>query len=402
MIACQRYLLWAYSICVFLPITIPWVVLGLGLALSIAMIIKERSYTPPPLIGPFISLALCVFISGTVGHGLHDGLDSLVSLRALLVYFWAHYALSHMPSERLRAVFILLCMGALDGVWGTIQQLFNFHPFEKYQYLQASGFVRNPMAFAGEMQVTACVALSLCLGLKKEDLPFSKMILLALTGANFLGVIFASERSAWLGIAFAVLTIAFCVSRKLFFKTVIAGIVLVGLLWLTVPVVKTRLEPLLTNAQNDTSTRVRLSIWKECISMWQKGPILGVGINHFPKLDYKDAVVPGISDHLTHAHSNYLHLLVTLGLPGLFAYLVLLGQTFFLAFSNWKSGTSSLDKALGLGVVGALVSLSVAGIFEYNFGAGHVRLIQWYVFAFVLYSLSGPAQRAEAHSSNDA
>ena len=136
--------------------------------------------------------------------------------------------------------------------------------------------------------------------------------------------------------------------------------------------------------------------------MSQNCLILIVSINHFPKLDYKDAVVPGISDHLTHAHSNYLHLLVTLGLPGLFAYLVLLGQTFFLAFSNWKSGTSSLDKALGLGVVGALVSLSVAGIFEYNFGAGHVRLIQWYVFAFVLYSLSGPAQRAEAHSSNDA
>jgi O-antigen ligase len=402
MIACQRYLLWAYSICVFLPITIPWVVLGLGLALSIAMIIKERKYTPPPLLGPFVGLALCVFISGVVSHGLHDGLDSLISLRALLVYFWAHYALSHMPSQRLKVVVILLCMGALDGIWGTIQQLFNFHPFEKYQYLQASGFVRNPMAFAGEMQVTACVALALCLGLKKEDLPFSKVILFALAGANFLGVIFASERSAWLGIAVAVLVIAFCVSRKLFFKTVVAGIVFVGLLWLTVPVVKTRLEPLLTNAQNDTSTRVRLSIWNECISMWKKGPILGVGINHFPKLDYKDAVVPGISDHLTHAHSNYLHLLVTLGLPGLFAYLVLLGQTFFLALSNWQKGASNLDKALGLGVVGALVSLSVAGIFEYNFGAGHVRLIQWYVFAFVLYSLSGPAQRPEAHSSDDA
>lgn len=402
MIACQRYLLWAYSICVFLPITIPWVVLGLGLALSIVMIIKERKYSPPPLLGPLLGLALCVFVSGLVNNGFRDSFDSLMSLRALLVYFWAHYALSQMPLERLRVVLVLLCMGALDGVWGTIQQLFSFHPFEKYQYLQASGFVRNPMAFAGEMQVTACLALALALGLKKEELPFSRIVLLLLVIANFLGVIFASERSAWLGIAVAVLVIAFCVSRKLFFKTVIAGIILVALLWFSVPVVKTRLEPLLTNAQSDTSTRVRLSIWQECISMWQKGPVLGRGINHFPKLDYKDAVVPGVSDHLTHAHSNYLHLLVTLGLPGLFAYLVLLGQTFFLAFSNWQRGASSLDKALGLGVVGALVSLSIAGIFEYNFGAGHVRLISWYVFAFVLYSLTSPGQRPEAHSSEDA
>jgi len=413
MIACQRYLLWAYSVCVFLPITIPWVVLGLGLALSLIMIIKERKYSPPPLLGTLLGFSLCVFLSGFVGHSFTDGIDALFSLKALIVYFWAHFALSKMPNsqeERLRVLLILLCAGAIDGVWGMVQQLFNFHPGEKYQYLQATGLVRNPMAFAGEMQVTSCMALALCLGLKKEDLSISKIVLVMITLANFLGVIFASERSAWLGISIGVLAIAFFVSKKLFFQTVCAGIALVSLLWFTVPVVKTRLEPLLTNAQNDTSTRVRFSIWQESISMWQKGPILGRGINNFPKLDYKEAVVPGVSEHLTHAHSNYLHLLVCLGLTGLFAYLLLLAQTFYLAYSNFKQSLSQLDKALGLGVIGALVSLSVAGIFEYNFGAGHVRLISWFVFAFLLSlnplytsnSLASPAQRAEAQSSDDA
>lgn len=405
MIACQRYLLWAYSVCVFLPITIPWVVLGLGLAVSIIMIIKERRYAPPPILGSLLALALCVFLSGLVGHTFTDGLDALISLKALLVYFWAHYALSKMPEERLRVLLILLCAGCVDGIWGMIQQLFNFHPGEKYQYLQATGLVKNPMAFAGEMQVTSCMALALCLGLKKENLLLPKIVLIIITLANFLGVIFASERSAWLGISCGVLAIAFFVSKKLFFKTIVAGIILVCLLWFTVPVVKTRLLPLLTNAQNDTSTRVRLSIWQECIDMWQKGPVLGRGINNFPKLDYKEAIVPGVSEHLTHAHSNYLHLLVCLGLPGLLAYLVLLGQIFYIGFSSWRSeGSSNLDKVLALGVIGSLVSLSVAGIFEYNFGAGHVRLISWFVFAFLLglNSLTSPAQRPEAHRGDDA
>ena len=404
MIACQRYLLWAYSICVFLPITIPWVVLGLGIALSIIMIAKERKYTLPPLFGPLLALSLCVFISGLVGHGLKDGLDALLSLKALLVYFWAHFALSKLKEERLRVLLILLTVGAVDGIWGMIQQLFNFHPFEKFQYLQATGFVRNPMAFAGEMQVTSCMALALCLTLKKEDLPIPKYVLLILTLANFLGVIFASERSAWLGIAVAVLVIAFFVSFKLFFQTILAGIALVAVLWFTVPVVKTRLEPLLTNAQSDTSTKVRFMIWDQSYKMWKEGPVLGRGINNFPKLDYKEAIVPGVSEHLSHAHSNYLHLLVCLGLPGLLAFLVLLGQTFYLALSNWYKGATKLDKALGLGVLGVVVSLSVAGIFEYNFGAGHVRLISWFVYAFLLTlnSLPGPAQRPEAHSGDDA
>ncbi len=404
MIACQRYLLWAYSVCVFLPITIPWVVLGLGIALSLVMIAKERKYTPPPLSGSLLALAVCVFLSGMVGHTFTDGIDALISLKALLVYFWAHYALSRMPEERLRVLLILLCAGGIDGIWGMIQQLFNFHPGEKYQYLQATGFVKNPMAFAGEMQVTACMSLALCLGLKQANLPIPRYVLLILTLANFLGVIFASERSAWLGIAVAVLVMAFFVSRKLFGLTLLSGIALVCLLWFTVPVVKTRLEPLLTNAQNDTSTQVRLSIWQESYGMWYQGPILGRGINNFPKLNYKEAIVPGVSEHLTHAHSNYLHLLVCLGLPGLGIYLILLAMTFYLGMSNWFIGTNGLDKALGLGVIGALVSLSVAGIFEYNFGAGHVRLISWFVFAFLLnlYPLTSPGQRLEAHSSEDA
>lgn len=404
MIACQRYLLWAYSICVFLPITIPWVVLGLGLALSMVMIIKERKYSLPPLSAVLSALALCIFISGLVGHSFLDGLDALFSLKALLIYFWAHYAFSKMPEERLRVLLILLCAGGIDGIWGMIQQLFGFHPFEKFQYLQATGFVRNPMAFAGEMQVTSCMALALCLAMKEEDLSLPKYVLILLALANFLGVIFASERSAWLGIAVAVLVIAFLVSRKLFFQTVIAGIALIFLLWFTVPVVKTRLAPLLTNAQSDTSTQVRLSIWHKCYEMFATGPVLGRGINNFPKLNYKEAIVPGVSEHLNHAHSNYLHLLVCLGLPGLLAYLVLLGQIFYLGLSNWFTGKTQLDKALGLGVMGVLVSLSVAGIFEYNFGAGHVRLISWFAFAFLfsLYPLSGPAQRAKTHSSDNA
>lgn len=406
MIALERILLWLYAIAVFLPITIPWVVLGAGIAVSVVLAVKQKCATAPPLLKPILFFVIVVFISGLINNGFGDAFDSVISLRALLVYFWAFYALSILPEQRKNVILILLCVGALDGIWGGIQQLFDFHPFDNFKYLQATGFVRNPMAFAGEMQVTSILSLALLLSNAYKELksPFNnKWLFLFICLANFSGVIFASERSAWLGIALAVLVVAFLVSRQLFFKTALAGILLVGLLWFTVPVVSTRLAPLLTNFQNDTSTKVRLSIWVRCMDMWSQNPILGRGINHFPKLDYKEAVVPGISEHLTHAHSNYFHLLVSLGVVGLVAYFALLASIFVTAWRNWKLAETALNKALGLGALGALVSLSVAGIFEYNFGAGHVRLIQWFLFAFLLglNALSGPAKISETEKGDN-
>lgn len=413
MLALERILLWLYAVAVFFPITIPWVVLGAGIAVSIVLAFKQKSFTFPPLLAPILALTVVVFISGLVNNGFADAFDSVVGLRALLVYFWAFYALSLLPGQRKNVILVLLSVGALDGIWGCIQQLFDFHPFDSFKYLQATGFVRNPMAYAGEMQVTASLSLALFLSnaYKKFNSPFNKPVLFgAITLANFIGVIFASERSAWLGIAVAVLAIAFLISRRLFFKTVISGILLVAVLWFTVPVVSTRLAPLITNFQSDTSTTARLSIWTRCMEMWSENPILGRGINHFPKLEYKDAIVPGVSEHLSHAHSNYFHLLVSLGVVGLAAYFCLMASVLVVSFKNWKLADKLIDRALGLGILGSLISLSVAGIFEYNFGAGNVRLIQWFVIAFLLSlnslnsldSLSCPAQRCETKNSNDA
>jgi hypothetical protein len=42
----------------------------------------------------------------------------------------------------------------LSGLFGLIQQVFNFHPFT-YPFLQATGFLNEPMSFAGLMQLTS-------------------------------------------------------------------------------------------------------------------------------------------------------------------------------------------------------------------------------------------------------
>lgn len=341
----------------------------------------------PPLTLPLSAFALCVTVSGMLAGGPEEGLDSFLTLRALVVYFWSYQVFVKHPQVRSVTLAALLSVGAVTGVWGTIQQLFDFHPGEKFKYLQATGFTNNPMAFAGQMEVTASIALALLLTKTHGLLPgkLSNTAVFALiTVCNLAGLFFASERSAWLGIIVAILLMAACISRRALVRMALALVVTAATAWFAVPVVQKRMVPLLTNFQTDISTRVRLTVWEASLDIWQQQPVFGVGIRNYPRLDFPEAIVPGKSLYLVHAHSNYLHVLTTLGMVGLLGYLYLLGATVLLALRSWRAQEEpSLDRTIALGTLSATVSLIVAGIFEYNFGTGNIRLIYWFVLSMI-------------------
>ncbi len=126
----------------------------------------------------------------------------------------------------------------------------------------------------------------------------------------------------------------------------------------------------------------------------------GVGALHFPRIDLPEAIVPGHSKDLNHAHSNYLQILSTTGILGFTSFLWLLITALTTAYRQAKT-PSPLYAAIGLGLFGAMVSLAVAGIFEYNFGSGQVKLIQWFLLALLLPSLLVAKHASLASPSTD-
>jgi O-antigen ligase len=126
----------------------------------------------------------------------------------------------------------------------------------------------------------------------------------------------------------------------------------------------------------------------------------GVGALHFPRIDLPEAIVPGHSKDLNHAHSNYLQILATTGVLGLTSFLWLLITSLTVAYRQAKL-PNPLYSAIGLGLFGAMVSLAVAGIFEYNFGSGQVKLIQWFLLALLLPSLLVAKHASLASPSTD-
>lgn len=240
----------------------------------------------------------------------------------MLVYFWAYWAFNLNNRLKGFAIAAMLIAGALAGLWATIEQLTGFHPFS-FPYLQGTGFLSGPMAFSGLAQLFSLLGTGIALKKSYASLPAklsNPVFFFFILTCNWLGVIFASERSAWLGAGLALFVTCLLISRR---AALLGGLfIFIGSIcsWMILPVVRERLSSLL-NWQTDVSVSTRFILWRLAWKIFERFPIYGVGIRHFPHLHIAKALRQG---HLAldHAHSNYLHILATTGIVGFCTYFI--------------------------------------------------------------------------------
>jgi hypothetical protein len=405
----EGWLLLLYAASLPLSMTASWVLYIAGLSVTVLLRVLEtragsaapadagsfRDLMRAPLTIPLLIFTAAVFISGLLNGGIKEGLQSIWALKALAVYLWAYLVFIGKPGLIFGAAAAVLSTAAVAGIWGTVQQLTGWHP-AGYPYLQGTGFLGGPMAFAGQMQLFSMLALGLLLGKGYNRLirPLNNPLTFTLvTVATLLGAFFASERSAWLGLLAGVTAISLMRS----WKVLCAGIGAMGLLataaWFAVPVVQTRLLPLL-DWRNDISVKVRLFLWQQALEQWQSAPWFGIGIRRFPHYDIPEAIVPGKSIDINHAHSNIFQLATTVGIIGLLAYVWIMLKAALVAVRQVSENT--LFSPIALGVFGGTVALFVSGLFEYNFGTSQVRLAQWLILAMLLQKQSSAAALPES------
>lgn len=356
-------------------LTVSWVLTILLLILGLLQLgpgafwcqCKKAPFTLPIFIFAVASLACALFAGG-----FSELLASFSTIRGFLIYF-AVYLVCRDNKVCRFALLSFLLTASFSGLFGCVQQIFNYHPFT-LQYLQGTGFLTAPMPFAGIMQLASFLSLALLIGKDSQIGKVSRPLLFFFTLGTFLGLIFAAERSAWLGMAFGLMFFCLKVSRKAFLAGLVVLLIGAGGGYLFVPVVKQRCQALLTG-EKDASITARQIIWQKALDTFRAQPLFGVGPRNFPRVEMPEATQMMESKDLNHGHSNYMHILATCGLLGIAAFVVLLFVPMRLLYIN-----ASQD-SVNLGLFAALVSLSVAGIFEYNFGSALVRLAQWYCLA---------------------
>jgi len=385
-------LILVYAASLSLPITIPWTVLTAGIVILLMQFVlfKEQFFSQiqsifrGPLTVPIVAFSLAVFISGAANGGISEAIKSAQGLRGMLVYFWAYWAFARNANLKIPATSAIITVSSIAGLSAAIEQLSGYHPFS-IPYLQGTGFLSGPMAYSGLAQLFFLLVLCIALkdGRKSLTSPLNKPVLfnLVILG-NFLGLLFCSERSAWLGAISAVLIISALFSRRMTIITSISLLLTTIGAWLLLPVVRERIVALI-HWQTDVSVGSRLILWHRAWQVFQESPIFGIGIRHFPHIRIEEALKQG-HVALDHAHSNYLHVLATTGILGISAYFYLWYSALKLGYLSQKdSQYSKLEQGIYLGVFAGIVSLAISGLFEYNFGTGQVRLAQWFLLAML-------------------
>jgi O-antigen ligase len=191
-------------------------------------------------------------------------------------------------------------------------------------------------------------------------------IALAAIAALMAGSIFLSgSRGGMLAFGAQMLVLAVLLLRKRegnwkqpLMLGVFLAMVIAFLVWIGGNELTHRLMSIHSEAREEISGGVRITIDRDCLRMFTKRPLLGWGLGAFP------VVYPGFRSFYTNffvneAHNDYLQLLVETGVAG-FAiaawFLVLVFRRASGKLQNWtENATGALTVAALLGCVGILV-----------------------------------------------
>jgi len=243
--------------------------------------------------------------------------------------------------------------------------------------------------FGGTLVIFLALLLSAALGVLQQrgkNLYLVLLIPLAL-GVLFL-IVLTQSRGAWLGailgnVVLLALWGAFSATRSwryglLGFSALCLVILVGGVGWIGLePLERLWQEPAGMTALGSLGTLgFRQEVWRWALVATQDFPFTGCGLGTFRevvRLLYPLNVSPGYD--IAHAHNIFLQVALDLGLPGLIAYLALLGIACIIGLR--VAYRSSERRALALGLVGGLISLHIYGLLDALAPGSKTDIVFW-------------------------
>ena len=145
-----------------------------------------------------------------------------------------------------------------------------------------------------------------------------------------------------------------------------AAAVLLGLLFVAAAAGSRPLLRFLATDPRDLSSDTRVRLWEVSLQAWKSFPVFGSGLG-----TYQEAVrrvqPRDLLYHLDYAHSDPLQLLVTGGAIGALLGALALGSLLVCLARAWPEQPHREERAFALAGLGALVSLALHGLVEFNF-----------------------------------
>ncbi|HEY3874194.1 MAG TPA: O-antigen ligase family protein [Candidatus Kapabacteria bacterium] len=155
----------------------------------------------------------------------------------------------------------------------------------------------------------------------------------------------------------------------------------------------------LTHYSSDTSSQMRLTVWKESIEMHRDHPLIGVGagnwkiqLPHYGLGDFNDYIQNG-SIQWTETHNDFLNALCETGIPGGLAYVALFIAAIFLLLRSLRNASKPEERFLSISIVAMLCGFMVISFFDFPKSRVEHSMLLMLWFGFV------PARAAKAKTS---
>jgi putative inorganic carbon (hco3(-)) transporter len=163
-------------------------------------------------------------------------------------------------------------------------------------------------------------------------------------------LLLTQARGAWTGLFFSTTIILLLLLMKSLKKKKMIAAAIITLLVLGIlagagayaMAHSNQLRPGLKQAEGTLLFRVQL--WNLTLPLIRRHPLLGIGLNQFRTL-------PEVRYFLSHAHNQFLHVAVEIGIPALIAFMAILLALGYMAVQVWKTSPSRWMRytVLGLG-----------------------------------------------------
>ncbi len=239
---------------------------------------------------------------------------------------------------------------------------------------RASGFLSHYMTQSGILMLFSILSLSMTFYEKGKK----KLLWLFLFLLSIFSLILTLTRSAWIGVICGLLLIIILYRPKLLVPFLILSILIA---FISPESIKKRF--ISTFDPKDETVKERIYMAKAGLKIISKYPIFGTGLDT-AKIAYKKFKPPEAVRDVPHLHSNIFQIGAELGIPALSVWLLFIIFSFLDNYKVWKFSSKNFTKFSGLAGVGVIISLFIAGLFEFNFGDSEVKMLFLYLITYPL------------------
>lgn len=331
----------------------------------------------------------------------YEGLLSICLFASVFLFSYRFFDI-----KKLEKIFLGIALVSwIASIYGILQHyLLDFLPrgFENINSQRSYSFFDNANFFGSYLVLIIMLSITLYLTSKNKKIVFISFLTISFA---FISLIFSGTRSGWVGVFCGILFVTFYIiyKRKYLWKKWILVLLTLGVILIGINIsekdqyydrigsVVSDTYKIASNQSSGQEGSFRIFIWKKSLPLVKSNFWLGSGPDTFQYVFPNDIEKKNFFGDIIvdKAHNEYLQIAITMGVPALIAYIMLIAVVLRRAFLATKFADNK-EKVLLYGMISAIIGYLIQAFF--NICVIPVAPLFWSILGLTLAKSEGVLQ----------